>query len=157
MKIKTIRLAMTAFALLALANLLAPLGVGAQDSMMSNMSKARGSKPTVAIIRADWCGACQKLEPTLTRLMEEYGDRLNFVVLDVSNDEKTAASAATARKLGLGKFFDANKKKTSTVAVFGAKNKLLSLTHYSRNKNTAFDRETYVRAFDAAVAGAKRS
>ncbi len=139
-----------AFALLTLL----AVGASAQDKMnkMDGMNKMNSAKPTVAIIRADWCGACQKLEPTMTKLMEEYGDRLNFVVLDVSNDEKTAASAATARKLGLSKFFDANKKKTSTVAVFGAKNKLLSMTHYSLNKETAFDRETYVRAFDEAIA-----
>ncbi len=139
-----------AFALLALL----AIGASAQDKMnkMDSMNKMSSAKPTVALIRADWCGACQKLEPTMTKLMEEYGGRLNFVVLDVSNDEKTAASAVTARKLGLGKFFDANKKKTSTVAVFDAKNKLLSMTHYSRNKEMAFDRETYVRAFDEAIA-----
>jgi len=139
-----------AFALLTLL----AVGASAQDKMnkMDGMNKMSSAKPTVAIIRADWCGACQKLEPTMMKLMEEYGDRLNFVVLDVSNDEKTAASAATARKLGLAKFFDANKKKTSTVAVFDANNKLLSMTHYSRNKETAFNRETYVRAFDEAIA-----
>lgn len=150
MSFRTLHRFAFAFALLALLS----IGASAQDKMnkMDGMNKMSSNKPTVAIIRADWCGACQKLEPTMTKLMEEYGDRLNFVVLDVSNDERTAASAATARKLGLGKFFDANKKKTSTVAVFGAKNKLLSLTHYSHNKETAFDRETYVRAFDEAIA-----
>ncbi len=106
------------------------------------------TKPTVAIIRAEWCSACQKLEPTMMELMKQYGDRLNFVVLDVSTEEKTAASAATARRLGLERFFEENKRKTSTVAVFIKGSKPLFQTA------TNFDREAYVRAFDDAIAKA---
>ncbi|MCI0664975.1 MAG: thioredoxin domain-containing protein, partial [Acidobacteria bacterium] len=60
------------------------------------------TKPTVAIIKADWCSACQKLEPTMLELMKEYGDKVEFVMLDVTSDEKVAESQATAKKLGLG-------------------------------------------------------
>ncbi|MEP6707775.1 MAG: thioredoxin domain-containing protein, partial [Pyrinomonadaceae bacterium] len=119
---------------------------GTMDHKMDKMSSMKKGQPTVAIIRADWCGVCQKLEPAMTELMEQYKDRLNFVVLDVSNDEKTVASAATARKLGIGKFFEANKKKTSTVAIFGAKNKLIFQKYHDS------ERETFVRAFDDAIA-----
>jgi hypothetical protein len=55
-------------------------------------------------------------------------------------------SAATARKLGLTEFFEANKNNTSTVAVLGEKNALL----FKTAKN--FDREAYVPAFDDAIA-----
>ncbi|MDX2040174.1 MAG: cytochrome c biogenesis protein CcdA [Acidobacteriota bacterium] len=48
------------------------------------------TKPTVAIIKAEWCSACQKLEPTMMELMKEYGDKVEFVVLDVSSDDKVA-------------------------------------------------------------------
>lgn len=116
------------------------------DNTMHKMSMSKKGQPLVAIIRADWCSVCQKLEPAMTELMEQYKDRLNFVVLDVSNDEKTAESAASARKLGIGKFFEANKKKTSTVAIFGAKNKLLFQKYHDS------ERDTFVRAFDDAVA-----
>jgi len=139
-----------AVALVMLLSALA-LSATAQDMMdhkMDKMSSMKKERPTVAIIRADWCSVCQKLEPAMTELMEQYKGRLNFVVLDVSNDEKTAASALTARKLGIGKFFEANKKKTSTVAIFGAKNKLIFQKYHDS------ERETFVRAFDDAIAKA---
>ena len=126
------------------------MNVAAQDDkMMGNKMDGQmmmdKSKPTVAIIRADWCEACQKLEPTFKELMEQYKDRLNFVVLDVTTDEKVAESAKTARELGISKFFASNKKNTSTVVVFGEKNKISFKTTHN------YDREAYVRAFDDAI------
>ena len=128
------------------------MNVAAQDNMMKHDKMADEkmmidhSKPTVAIIRADWCTACQKLEPTMSELISQYKDRLNFVMLDVTTDEKTAESAKTAQELGIAKFFKANKKNTSTVIVLGEKNKILFKTIHN------FDRVAYVRAFDDAVA-----
>ncbi|MBA2735027.1 MAG: redoxin domain-containing protein [Acidobacteria bacterium] len=122
------------------------LSVTAQDMMGNTHQMSKKGQPMVAIIRADWCSACQKLEPAMAELMEQYKDRINFVVLDVTTDEKTAASSATARKLGISNFFKANKKKTSTVAIFGAKKKLLFRTDHNA------DRDAFVRAFDDAIA-----
>jgi thiol-disulfide isomerase/thioredoxin len=136
-------------AVMALLVLMA-MNVAAQDDKMMD-GKMTGqmmmdkTKPTVAIIRADWCAACQKLEPTFKELMEQYKDRLNFVVLDVTTDEQVAESAKTARQLGISKFFEANKKNTSTVVVLGENNKISFKTTHN------YDRETYVRAFDDAI------
>ncbi len=153
MKLQNLRRAAIAAAFVTLLSPLA-LSAAAQDKMdkmdkmdhMGNM--AHKGQPVVALIRADWCSACQQLEPKLAELMEQYKDRINFVVLDVTTDEKTTQSAATARKLGLSKFFETNKKKTSTVAIFGAKNKLLFRTDHNA------DRDAFVRAFDDAIAKA---
>jgi thiol-disulfide isomerase/thioredoxin len=132
--------------------LLASVGLNAkaqEDKMMGGQMGDQmmmdKSRPTVALIRADWCAACQKLEPTFKELMAEYKDRLNFVVLDVTTDEKVAQSARTARELGIGKFFEANKKNTSTVIVLGEKNKISFKTIHN------YDRDAYVRAFDDAI------
>ena len=114
----------------------------AQDGMM--MEKANPKNPTVAIIRADWCGYCKQLEPTMMELMKEYDGKLNFVMFDVTNKETTAKAAAMAKSLGLSRFFTANKKKTSTVAVFKNKKQLFKTTN---NQN----RSAYVTAFDKAV------
>lgn len=131
------------------------IGVSAQDKMdkmdkmsgsMDKMDKMGHAKTTVAVIRADWCSACQKLEPTLSQLKEQYKDRINFVVLDVTTDESTRQATATARKHGLAKFFAANKKKTSTVVVLDSKHKILFKTDHNDN------REAYVKAFDDAIA-----
>ncbi|MGH9929750.1 MAG: thioredoxin domain-containing protein [Pyrinomonadaceae bacterium] len=151
MKQQMKRMTFIAGALMALMTFMA-LNVAAQDNMMKHDKMAGEkmmidhSKPTVAIIRADWCTACQKLEPTMSELISQYKDRLNFVMLDVTTDEKTAESVNTAQELGIAKFFQANKKNTSTVIVLGEKNKILFKTTHN------FDRDAYVRAFDDAVA-----
>jgi thiol-disulfide isomerase/thioredoxin len=113
---------------------------------LAKTPNTKTKRPTVAIIRADWCSACQKLEPTMMELMSQYKDRIDFVMLDVTDDQKAAKSAATARKLGLGKFFQANVKKTSTVVVLSPSHKIL----YQTMQN--FDRAAYVKAFDEAIA-----
>ena len=110
----------------------------------SAVSAFAKTKPTVVIIRADWCSACQKLEPEMMELMKQYGGKLNFVMLDVTNDETTAQAAAKAKSLGLSRFFEANKKMTSTVAVFKGKKQT-----FSTAKN--YNKSDYVAAFDKAI------
>ena len=110
------------------------------------LAQTKSKRPTVAIIRAEWCSACQKLEPTMMELQSQYKGRIDFVMLDVSDDEKTAQSAETARQLGLGKFFEANKQKTSTVVVLSPSHKIVFQTKQN------FDRDAYVQAFDEALA-----
>ncbi len=117
------------------------VSVSAQDSMMM---KPNPKNPTVAIIRADWCSACKELEPIMSELKQQYGDKLNFVELDVTNDETTAKAAATAKSLGMTSFFEANKKSTSTVGVFKNKKQIFKTTHNP-------DRSVYVAAFDKAL------
>lgn len=144
------RNAMLIGAAMALLTLMS-MNVVAQDDKMMGDKKMDGqmmmdkSKPTVVLIRADWCPACQKLEPTFKELREQYKDRLNFVVLDVTNDEKVAESAKTADELGISKFFEENKKNTSTVVVLGEKNKISFKTMHN------YDRKAYMRAFDDAI------
>jgi thiol-disulfide isomerase/thioredoxin len=74
-------------------------------------------KPVVVDIYASWCPACRNIAPTLTQLKQQYKNKVNFVVLDVRDRETTANSIKMARKLGLTRFFDANKAQTSTVAI----------------------------------------
>jgi thiol-disulfide isomerase/thioredoxin len=113
---------------------------------LPGLAQTKSKRPTVAIIRAEWCSACQKLEPTMMELQSQYKDRIDFVMLDVSDDEKTTQSAETARKLGLGKFFEANKQKTSTVVVLSPAHKIVFQTKQN------FDRAAYIQAFDEALA-----
>ena len=118
------------------------VSVSAQDRMM--MKEANPKNPTVAIIRADWCSACKEVEPIIDDLMHTYGNKLNLVVLDVSNDDSTAKAAETAKSLGLTNFFEANKKSTSTVGIFKNKKQVFKTTHNP-------DRAAYVAAFDKAI------
>jgi thiol-disulfide isomerase/thioredoxin len=74
-------------------------------------------KPVVARIHADWCPACTATQATIDDLKAAYGSQINFVQFDVTNAKTAAAAEAEAKKLGLEKFFEAEKAATSTVAV----------------------------------------
>ncbi|MDQ3649040.1 MAG: thioredoxin domain-containing protein [Acidobacteriota bacterium] len=148
MKNRTIQLGVIALMLGAFITSFVAITVDAQDMMRKKVDV----KPTVVLLHADWCGACKKLKPTIAELKQQYGERLNFVELDVTNEETTAQAAKTAQKLGIGNFFETNKKKSSLVAVVGKNGKVLFQTHYSTNREGSFERETYVRAFDEAIA-----
>jgi thiol-disulfide isomerase/thioredoxin len=43
--------------------------------------------PTVLEFYADWCTTCQSMAPDTRSLQKEFGDRVNFVMLDVDNSK----------------------------------------------------------------------
>lgn len=42
-------------------------------------------KPSLMEFYADWCLSCQAMAPDLSALKQQYGDRVNFVMLNVDN------------------------------------------------------------------------
>jgi thiol-disulfide isomerase/thioredoxin len=44
-------------------------------------------KPTLLEFYANWCTSCQAMAGTVAELKQQYGDRLNFVMLNVDNDK----------------------------------------------------------------------
>jgi thiol-disulfide isomerase/thioredoxin len=42
-------------------------------------------KPTLMEFYANWCTSCQAMAKDMVELKEEYGDRINFVMLNVDN------------------------------------------------------------------------
>ncbi len=74
-------------------------------------------KPVVVDIYASWCPGCKNIAPTLSQLKQQYGKKASFVVLDVTDAKTSKASMKMAKELGLTSFFNANKSKTSTVAI----------------------------------------
>ncbi|MBE9032105.1 thioredoxin fold domain-containing protein [filamentous cyanobacterium LEGE 11480] len=47
----------------------------------------RNDKPTLMEFYADWCTSCQRMAPEMAELKETYGDRVNFVMLNVDNEK----------------------------------------------------------------------
>jgi thioredoxin 1 len=52
----------------------------------------KAEKPVLVDFWAAWCKPCLIVAPILDELAEEYGDKMNFVNLDVDSNTKTAAS-----------------------------------------------------------------
>lgn len=44
-------------------------------------------KPTLIEFYADWCTTCQALSPTMTALHDQWGDRINFVMLNIDDPQ----------------------------------------------------------------------
>ncbi len=83
----------------------------------SPLAKKLQGKPVVVDIYATWCPGCKNIAPTLSQLRQQYGTTASFVVFNVSDAKTTKASMKIATELGLTSFFNANKSKTSTVAI----------------------------------------
>jgi thiol-disulfide isomerase/thioredoxin len=60
------------------------LAAMAKESMPLEMALS-SQKPTLIEFYADWCTSCQAMAPELKQLKQEYGDRVNFVMLNVDN------------------------------------------------------------------------
>lgn len=44
-------------------------------------------KPTLLEFYADWCTSCQAMAPAMADLRQTYGNRVNFVMLNIDNDK----------------------------------------------------------------------
>ncbi|MGK7876208.1 MAG: thioredoxin domain-containing protein [Xenococcaceae cyanobacterium] len=58
----------------------------AQQSVPYEVALANG-KPTLLEFYADWCTTCQSMAPTLSKLHQQYGERVNFVMLNIDRPE----------------------------------------------------------------------
>ncbi len=108
-------------------------------------------KPTLVKISAEGCHSCQKLKGIMSSLQKQYGNRVNFVVLDVSDRSQIRASEAKAAQLGLSEFFKANRSRPSTVAIIEPGSGKIS-----QEFRANFNLKDYQEALDRALAQANR-
>ncbi|MBE9059925.1 thioredoxin domain-containing protein [cf. Phormidesmis sp. LEGE 11477] len=60
-------------------------------------------KPTLIEFYADWCTTCQGMSSTVETLHERYGDRINFVMLDI-DEPQWASQVETFGATGVPQF-----------------------------------------------------
>jgi thiol-disulfide isomerase/thioredoxin len=83
----------------------------------SPLAKELQGKPAVAEIYADWCPFCKAAAPTLSSLKDEYKGKVNFVDLDITSRSTSQQAEVTAKKLGLGGFFEMSKSTPGTLVI----------------------------------------
>jgi thiol-disulfide isomerase/thioredoxin len=116
-------------------------------SVGGRLAQELQGKPVVVDIYASWCPACKNIAPTVSQLKQQYAGKVNFVVLDVSDKSSIAKAEATAKKLGLSKFFAANKTQTGSLTVVDpATGKILAQHRNNSNKSA------YTTVLDSAIA-----
>jgi thiol-disulfide isomerase/thioredoxin len=64
------------------------------------------TKPFVVKLHAQWCAVCMITTSVWSQIQDEYADRVNFLVLDFTDEQTTNASAAAAERVGLKQIFD---------------------------------------------------
>ena len=120
-------------------------------AMLGPLAPSLQGKPVVVRIHADWCPACKATQATIDDLKQAYAGKINFVQFDLTNANTAATSQAEAQKLGLGKFYDASKAATSTVAVIDPKDGKIYATLYNDNSL-----EDYKRAVNEVLTAANK-
>ena len=51
----------------------------------------KGEKPVVCDFFATWCGPCKMLAPVMEKMAEEYGDKAEFVKVDIDENMELSA------------------------------------------------------------------
>ncbi len=62
------------------------LSTMAEDAVPLEVALGNG-KPTLMEFYANWCTSCQAMAPDVESLKQQYGDRVNFVMLNVDNSK----------------------------------------------------------------------
>lgn len=67
------------------------------------------SKPMAVWFYADWCMNCKMIAPKLEVVQPEFESKIDFIKLDVTNEERKAETKQRAKKLGILPLYLGNK------------------------------------------------
>jgi thiol-disulfide isomerase/thioredoxin len=118
----------------------------AVGSIGNPLAKQLQGKPVVVDIYASWCPACKNIAPTVSQLKQQYAGKVEFVVLDVSDQSTTSAAEAKAQELGLSDFLAKNKTQTGSLTIVDPATGNILAQH--RNNPDAV---AYTKVLDAAL------
>ena len=115
---------------------------------VSAIEASNPTKPYVVKLHAQWCAACMMTKGVWAKVSESYAGKVNLLVLDFTNEEKTAASRAEAKRLGLDAFFNEYAGTTGSIVVLDGKTKTVK-SELQGSREFA----DYRVAIDAVLAG----
>jgi thiol-disulfide isomerase/thioredoxin len=103
------------------------------------------TKPFVVKLHAQWCAVCMITKSAWSQIEKEYAGRVNFLVLDFTDDQTTDASKAAAERVGLRRVFEESGS-TGVVLVVDGRTKDVTAS-IAGSRNVA----EYRAAIDAAL------
>ena len=103
------------------------------------------TKPFVVKLHAQWCAVCLITTSAWSQIEKEYDGRVNFLVLDFTDDKTTDASKAAAERVGLGRIFEESGSTGVVLIVDGRTKEVTASIAGSRNVGE------YREAIDAAL------
>lgn len=103
------------------------------------------SKPFVVKLHSQWCPVCLVTTSVWSQIEEEYAGRVNFLVLDFTDDQTADASKAAAERVGLGRVFEESGSTGVVLVVDGRTKEVTASIAGSR------DVTEYRAAIDAAL------
>jgi thiol-disulfide isomerase/thioredoxin len=65
-------------------------------------------KPLAVFYTAEWCSTCRAIKPNLAVVEKEFGDRVEFVMLDKTDDAHLVASEQRSVELGIHPLYAAS-------------------------------------------------
>ena len=116
---------------------------------VSAAEAANPSKPFVVKLHARWCYLCMITTSVWSTIQQEYSGRVNFLVLDFTDDQATDASRVAATRAGLGQIFEEAGSTGVVLIVDGRSKEVKASIGGSRDFNE------YRAAIDAALDRAK--
>ena len=116
---------------------------------ISPADAANPARPFVVKLHSQWCHLCLITTSAWSQIEEEYEGRVNFLVLDFTDDKTTDASKAAAERVGLGRVFEESGSTGVVLVVDGRTKDVMASIAGSRNV------EEYRAAIDAALKAAQ--
>jgi thiol-disulfide isomerase/thioredoxin len=75
------------------------------DGKSVDLAQYIGKKPVVLEFWATWCPLCRQMEPSAQAARQQYGDRVTFISVGVSNSQTPAAQKKYADEKHIGGLF----------------------------------------------------
>ncbi len=84
----------------------------------STLGSYASDKPLFVTITSKFCITCKQLEPIVEELKSKYGEKIDFIKLDVSSKDSLEEAKNTASQYGISDYYDQNKMNIPNVGIF---------------------------------------
>jgi len=100
-----------------LIRLLVVLILFLQGAYIQTPAYYSGYKPLFIEISTQWCFACKIVKPIVEELQKEYSSEVDFVLLDLTNEETTKEAEQIASNYGITDLFNSNRNAFPTIII----------------------------------------